>query len=358
MLEKYRKEIDQLDKEIIDKLKERSKMATHIAIEKLKTKSPLFRPDREQAVLDKVAKMANEYLEAESLKNIYREIMSATLKLEGDLKVGYLGPQGSFTHQAALKKFGHSVSLISNTTIEEIFENVQNNKLVYGVIPLENSVEGIVNEALDNLIDFDTYIYSEIDLSIVHNLVGNTNLALSEITQFYTHLQSYRQCKKWIKNNLPNATWKGTTSNSKAVEIVKEINDEKIVAIAPKEAAEYFEVPILKTNINDYANNYTRFIVIGKDKALPGKKNRTSVIFNLSNDPGSLFDIIKPLYQAGINLTCIESRPGKERLWSYIFYLEFEGHIKDKKIEKILKAINKKTGTLRWLGSYPTDKVS
>ena len=354
MLEELRKKINDLDEKIIQLISERSNVAKEIAREKTTDNSPLYRPAREQEIYNKIVKLNKGPLDDSSLQNIYREIMSATLKLEGDLKIAYFGPAGSFTHQAAVKKFGNSVSLIPARDIDEVFDVVQKKEVKYGVVPLENSIEGIVNATLDSLIAYQLIIYAEIKLSVKHNLLSYCT-SLGELEEILTHPQAYGQCKKWVTRNVPQAHWRETTSTSRAVEIVSKDRSKKIAAIGSSAAALEYGVPILSNNIADHQRNFTRFVVVGHDQSTPSGKDRTSIIFTLPHKPGALYGILRPVFESELNLTSIESRPNRSELWSYIFYIELEGHRNDARIQVIVDKIQSLATSCRVLGSYPSD---
>ncbi|MDH5716862.1 MAG: prephenate dehydratase [Spirochaetia bacterium] len=353
-LSDLRTRIDEIDKEIINLLSERAKTAREIAEKKKEGNSVLYCPEREQEVYLKIKKLNKGILDNESLNNIFKEIMSAALKLEGSLKIAYLGPAGTFTHHAAIKKFGNSLELVPIDDVEEIFSAVESKKVQYGILPIENSIEGIVNSTLDSFIDYDLQIYAEINLLIRQNLISYAK-ELSEIETIFTHKQAYGQCRKWISKNLPSVKFIETTSTSKAVEFITKNKNSKEAAISSLTAAKIFNVPVLRENIEDNKKNLTRFVIIGNQAALPSGNDRTSIMFTLPHEAGSLYRALEPIFSAGINLTCIESRPMNKELWNYIFYLDMIGHTEDKKIKDALDKIKKVSTSFKILGSYPID---
>lgn len=350
----FREEIDKIDKEIIELIGKRAELAGEIALAKNKENLPLYQPDREQEIYTKLEKLNPGIVDDESLKNIYREIMSATLRLEGSIKVGYFGAEGSFTHQAALRKFGRSLSLLPFRSIDEVFLSVQRREIRYGVVPIENSTEGMVNPTLDALLKFDLQIYTDIILPIQHSLLGISK-SLPEIKRILTHPQAYGQCRDWISLNLPQAEWQESSSTSEAVKEVMQMNNSGVAAIASAAAGELYGLPILVKDIADYKRNFTRFIVVGHDEAKPGFKNRTMISFGLPDKSGALYTVLEPFVKSRINMTGIESRPDRNQTWAYIFFVDLEGHIQDEKVIKALDEVKKLTSTFRCLGSYPTD---
>jgi len=351
----YRDLIDRIDAEIVRLIGQRAEIAREIAAAKAKENLPLYQPDREQEVYDKIARLNPGILDDESLRNIYREIMSATLKLEGSIQVGYFGAEGSFTHQAALRKFGRSLSLAPFRTIDDVFQAVQRREIKYGVVPIENSTEGMVKATLDALIKFDLNIYSDIVLQIRQSLLTRAT-ALSQIEKIYTHPQAYAQSRNFILQNLPQAEWIETASTSEAVRLVAQENSERLAAIASDVAGEIYGLRPLVEDITDYKRNFTRFIVIGHDVAKRAERNRTMISFNLPDTTGSLYRALGPLYEQKINMRAIESRPDRNQVWSYIFFIDLEGHREDEAMKRALELMRPLASGLRVLGSYPVEK--
>ncbi len=354
MLSKLRERISKIDLEIIKLISQRAKIALEIAQHKKQEKSSFYRPDREQEVFLSIDQNNQGPLENVHLHNIYREIMSSALAIEGRLKIAYLGPEGSFTHQATLKKFGHSLTLIPYFDISSVFKAVQKNHATYGVLPIENSIAGKVTHTLDSLLDYNLYIYSEVHLSIHHCLLGLTQ-DLNKIKTVYTHPQAQMQCKKWLLKNLPNAECLEASSTSRAAEIVSKEQDESKAAIASCVSADVYNLHLIKDGIEDMSENYTRFVIISKETAKPSAKNRTSIIINLLHQPGSLHKVLDLMEKVKVNLTSIESRPSNNKRWNYIFYIDFEGHEHIEPIPTLFANLKKITIFVRNLGSYPID---
>ncbi len=354
MLEDLRKKIDALDADIVKLISQRAEIAREIAHAKSLDGSPIYRPDRELKVYEKVSAINPGVLDNESLCNIYREIMSATLKLEGAQSVAFFGALGSFTHQAALKKFGHSLQFAPMRTIEDVFDSVQRKHNRYGVVPVENSTEGMVNATLDCLLKFDLNIYAEIRLPIQHHLFSLAQ-SYSEIKIIRTHHQAYAQCRRWLQQYLPHAEFVEESSTSEAVRRVAEAGNPHEAAIGSQAAGELFSARLMTENIADYDRNFTRFFVIGHDKSGPSGADRTLISFILPNKAGALFEVLEPFARQNINLTSIQSRPVKTTLWSYVFYLDMDGHYEQAEIKTLLQTLALKTDSLRVLGSYPID---
>lgn len=356
MINQWRKKIDEIDERIMKLLSERLEFAKKIATEKKKEGSPLYRPDREHKIYEKLKKINKTGLPDRVVENIYREIMSTAIYLEGSLKIGYLGPAGSFTHQAVIKRFGHSLETVPFRDFEEIFDGVQKHKIKYGVLPIENSSEGIVNATLDALLNYPINIYAEIHMPISHNLITKSN-SLNQIKEIYTHKQAYAQTKGWITSNLPKAEFKEMPSTSSGVEYISKCDRKNIAAIGSRIASEIYQVDVLAHDIEDYKRNFTRFIVIGHDHAEKTGNDRTSIVFTLPHQPGALYSILRSIFESGLNLTSIESRPAKSEPWTYIFYIDLEGHYKDKNVSDAIENLKSKTPSFRLLGSYPIDNM-
>ena len=354
MINDLRKKISEVDKKIIGLLSERSKIVLDIAKTKKKEKSPLYRPHREQEIFLFLDEHNQGPLNNSHLHNIYREIMSAALAIEGNLRAAYLGPEGSFTHQAALKKFGNSLELKSLESIETVFHAVEKGDFQYGILPIENSIEGKVTTTLDALLEHGLHIYSEVHLPVNHQLISFAK-SLEEITILYTHRQAKYQCRKWLLKNLPTIEWIETSSTSKAVMQVSAQKDEKSAAIGSNAAASFYEAPVLRYNIEDSSQNFTRFIIVSKNISEPSKKDRTTLVFSLPHTPGSLYNVLEIIFKAKLNMTSIESRPNRFELWNYIFYTDIEGHQLIEPLKGVIQKLKGKTTFLKVLGSYPMD---
>lgn len=355
-LENLRNAIDELDFTIVEKIQERAEIAKKIGEIKRENKSPIYRPDREKDVYEKIKKLNKGVISNYTLEAIYREIMSSSFSVERGPKIAYLGPQGSFSHQAVRGKFGSSINSEPFLSISDVFSAVEKGNCDYGVVPVENSSEGFVNSTLDRLLttELSLKIYSEIYMRISLNLLGfNSNL--SEVKKIYGIKIANSQCKNWINTNLNHCEIIETSSTAKAAQIVAE--QRHGVAIASSIAAEIYGLDILFESIEDLSDNSTRFLIIGKSQCPPSGKDKTSIAFSLHDRPGVLYHILKEFNDNNINLTKIESRPTRIKVWEYNFFIDFYGHENDSHVSKVLKNLREKTTYLRVLGSYPISET-
>lgn len=350
-LAKLRKQIDKIDKQIIEILNKRAEFSLDIGNIKRKGKLSVYSPDRESDVYKKVVDRNKGPLPQEAIQAIYREIMSATLSLEGPMRVAYLGPMATFTHLASIKKFGSSVKYLPAGSIGEVFSNVEKGRADYGVVPIENSIEGAVSHTLDMFIDSDLKICSEVSLEISHYLMGRYAKRSPRILKVYSNPQVFGQCRIWLEANLPKVELVEVSSTARAAELAqKEPNS---ACIASKLAADCYGLEIYEKSIEDYSYNVTRFLVIGKTEPNPTKNDKTSILFSLKDKVGALHDILVPFKKNRINMTKIESRPSKKKAWDYYFYVDLKGHHRDAAVRKALKELDKNAKFLKILGSYP-----
>ena len=349
-LEELRKGISDIDKQIIKLLNERAVLVKEVGRLKQKSGLPFYSPDREAKIYKMIEELPNGEFPKKSLKNIFREIMSASIRLEEPLTISYLGPEATFTHQAAIERFGLSLHYIAEESIEDVFMDVEAERADFGVVPIENSIEGVVHYTLDMFTNSNVKIVSEIYIDIHHNLLSKAK-TLQEIKAIYSHPNALGQCKSWLKKHLPNVPLFETVSTAKAAKISEK--DSSAAAIASKAASEIYNLNILASGIEDKTNNTTRFLVIGKNIPKPTGNDKTSFMFSIRDKVGALYEILKPFYDNKINLTRIESRPSRQKSFSYIFYVDVEGHIQDKKLQDALSKIEPLTVFLKILGSYP-----
>ena len=350
MLSKLRKQIDSVDEKILDLLNSRAELSLSIGRIKDKAKSSAYVPNREKEVYEHVKSINKGPLSADTVNAIYREIMSGSLALERPVKISYLGPAATFTHLAAIKKFGSSVKYYPASSITEIFTEVEKGRADYGVVPIENSIEGAVNHTLDMFMDSDLVICSEISLEVVHNLMANC--ALNQIKQVYSKFEVFGQCRLWLESNLSKVELVEASSTSKAAEIAA--LQKNSAAIGSSLAAECYGLKVLAKSIEDSAYNITRFLVIGKTESAPTNKDKTSIMFAVKDKSGILHDVLVPFKKAGINMTKIESRPSKKKAWEYYFFVDIQGHAKSPKISKALNQLKAHTNIFKILGSYPS----
>ncbi|MCA9398702.1 MAG: prephenate dehydratase, partial [Candidatus Omnitrophica bacterium] len=279
----------------------------------------------------------------------YREIMSSSIALEKKVQIAYLGTEGSFTHMAANKKFGSQLDYVSCGSIPEIFQKIEKGQCDYGVVPIENSVEGAVTHTFDLLVDSELKICSQIMVKVSHNLLSKSNMA--DIKYVYSHPQVFGQCRNWLAQNMPNVGQIWVTSTTEAAQ--KAEKQKYAAAIASSLAAKVYNVPILEKNIQDIAHNQTRFLVISMQDVPPTGKDRTSILFSIKDKVGALHAMLTPFFKNKINLTKIESRPSKKRAWDYYFFVDFEGHREDAKVKKALDQLEGMCKYLKVVGSYP-----
>jgi chorismate mutase/prephenate dehydratase len=350
-----RKKIDGLDANLVELVNRRLALAAEIGKIKRKAGGEIYVPEREDAVLRKVCALNDGPIKDDALRAIYREIMSAAIALEKPLLVSYLGPEASNTHSAAMKKFGASVAYHAMGTIEDIFTAVEKGEADNAVIPIENSTEGSVREALDSFVESDLKIVGQIYLEIAHSLV--TRAPLEKIERVYSKDQALAQCRHWLQRHLPHAQQLDAPSTTRAVQIAKE--DPRAAAVASETAAAFHGVPVLVRNIQDKADNTTRFFVLGRKPAGPvgGGKDMTSFLISLGDEAsahsGSLLKMLMPFGERGINLSKIESRPSKKRPWDYYFFIDVTGHYEDPGMKAAVGELTKFCPVVKWLGSYP-----
>jgi chorismate mutase/prephenate dehydratase len=345
----HRAAIDRIDEQIVQLINERTKHVLAIGQIKRKLGQEIYAPHREETVLRRICQINTGPMPNEALRNIYREILSGSRALEKPLTVAYLGPEATFTHQAAIKKFGHSTNYLPLKTIPDIFAEVSRRTADYGVVPIENSTEGVVTHTLDMLIDSDLKIVAQIILPIQHCLVAKS--AKTNIRKLYSHPQALAQCRRWIHENLSNVDIIETSSTARAAELAAKNPDS--AAIASALAAEKFGLKILASDIQDSSTNITRFLVLGRQIPPPTGNDKTSLLFAVADRVGALHDALACFKRHKINLTKIESRPSKRRAWEYYFFAECEGHMEDTPVKKAIKLLGHHCTFVRILGSYP-----
>lgn len=348
-LEKLRRKIDLLDRTIIRLLNSRAQLSVRIGRLKTKESKSVYSPDRERIVYERVASQNKGPLSNDTLMAIYREIMSGSLALEKPLKICYMGPPASFSNLAALKKFGSSVKYVPVNSITEVFAEVEHGRCDYGVVPIENSIEGAVNYTLDMFMESDLKICSEISLEISHNLLAKC--PMSAIKRVYSNPQVFGQCRMWLESNLPHVELVEVSSTTRASEIA--VREKGAAAIASLLAAECYGLKVLARSIEDSSHNMTRFLVIGIIESKPTRKDKTSVMFSVKDKIGALHDMLVPFKKYKINLTKIESRPSKKKAWDYCFFVDMIGHHDDRNVRKALEELRSVCTNLKILGSYP-----
>lgn len=353
---KLRTEIDEIDNELQLLLNRRASCALEVAKVKFGEAvngDPVlfYRPEREAQVLRNVMQRNKGPLGDETVARLFREIMSACLALEEPMKIGFLGPEGTFTQEAALKHFGHSVVSVPFPSIDEVFREVEAGAVNYGVVPVENSTEGVVNHTLDSFFDSALSVCGEVELRIHHHLLVTKGQAKQDIKRIYSHQQSLAQCRKWLDSNWPNVERTAVSSNAEAARLAA--SEEGAAAIAGDMAAELYGLRKESSNIEDNPSNTTRFLIIGADSVPASGCDKTSILVSTRNQPGALYRVLEPFHRFGVSLNRIETRPAKVGTWSYVFFIDFEGHIEDEALQDLLGALSGAVSDLRILGSYP-----
>ena len=349
-LDQLRKDIDRVDETIIESINERTKKVLQIGALKHKHQAPVYAPDREHKVYEKIFSMNEGPITDKSLEAIYREIMSASLSLEKEIVIGYLGPQGSFTHQACIKRFGASLPFMPLQTIQDAFKSVEKGECDYSVVPVENSTEGGVNDTLDMFVESPVNICSELSLRICHNLMSlQTDKA--KIKKVYSNPQVFGQCRQWILSHIPHVDLVEVSSSSRAAQMA--VEDSEAGAIASELCAKIYDLPLLNSSIQDKGNNVTRFAVLATDFPKPTGNDKTSLVVFIKDKVGALHDTLLYFKNNGFNLTRIESRPSKRRPWEYYFFVDFVGHYHDKGTRELLESLKDHCELIKVLGSYP-----
>ena len=351
-IDKSRKEIDRLDDEILRLLNERSRHVITIGKAKRKTnpQALLHTAGREAFVVDRLVRQNAGPFPNEAIRPVYREIMSASLSLEGTQTVAYLGPPATFTHLAALGKFGASARYVPVGGIKEVFDEVERERAIYGVVPIENSTEGAVNYTLDMFVDSNLLIYGEIMQEISHHLMSKSE-RIEDVEKIHSHSQALAQCRNWLSTNMDAVPVLEASSTSRAAERCAE--EPRSAAIASELAAHMYGLNVLKSRIEDNVNNCTRFLVLCKHGAEPTGSDKTSVMLSFKDKAGALYDLLRPVASSGINMTKIESRPSRRKAWEYIFFVDIEGHIREDRIRRTIEELKSRCLFLKVLGSYP-----
>lgn len=345
----HRKAIDKLDAQIVRVLNERTRHVLAIGEIKLKAGEEIYAPHRERAVLQHLCRLNRGPMTNEQLRAVYREIMSSALALEKSMTIAYLGPEATFTHQAAIRRFGSSLRYSSQKTIADVFAEVSKNRADYGVVPVENSTEGVVTHTLDMFVDSDLKIVSQIVLPVQQCLISNSRQA--KIRKLFTHPQSLAQCRGWVQNNLPRAEVIETSSNARSAEMAAK--EAGAAAIAGLIAAEKYGLQVLEYDIQDNAANATRFLVLGRQCSPPTGRDRTSLMLSVTDKVGALHNAIAAFRRYRINMTKIESRPNKRKAWEYFFFIDCDGHMEDRKVANAIHHLEEHCNFVKVLGSYP-----
>lgn len=349
-LEDVRKNIDRIDSTFVDLLKERLQYAKKIGELKAKKKKSKWDPQRERQILERLTAENNGIFPEQSLLSIFHEIITTCRLSQKQIDVAYLGPEATFSHLAGVKYFGQSAVYRPMQTIEDTFVEVERERTTYGIVPVENSIEGAVTSTLDSFIKYNVKICGELNLPISHNLVNQSG-RLADIKKVVSHSQPLAQCRQWLKKNLPDIPTQDVFSTGAAARMAAE--DPTVAAIASSLAIKTYRLQTVVNGIEDYRGNTTRFLLIGKESPAKSGKDKTSLLVSLMDRPGSLNDALAILAQRSINLTRIESRPVKDEPGRYLFFIDMLGHIDDSIINEGCEKLKDVCSYFEWLGSYP-----
>lgn len=354
-LGELREEIDSLDQRIMELISARAKCAQEVAHVKMDAHPEedvfFYRPEREAQVLRRIKEVNPGPLPDEEMARLFREIMSACLALEKPMHIAFLGPVGTFTQAAALKHFGHSVVSVPLPAIDAVFREVESGAANYGVVPVENSTEGIINHTLDMFITSPLKICGEVQLRIHHHLLVSPEFQGQEITRIYSHQQSFAQCRQWLDAHHYGVERVTVSSNAEAAR--RASVEPGTAAVAGDMAAGLYGLDTLAGNIEDWPDNTTRFLIIGREDIPASGQDKTSILVSMKNEPGALYQLLEPFHRQGVDLTRVETRPSPSGTWAYVFYIDFEGHMDDEIAGKVLAEVEHDAVELKRLGSYP-----
>jgi len=347
-LARHREAIDALDREILAKLNARAAHAR--AIGALKGGGPAYRPEREAQILSRLAAENAGPLSNDHLTGVFRQIMSACLALEQQLRIAYLGPAGTFSHAAVARHFGQFVDAVPCATIDEVFRAVESGQTDYAIVPVENSTEGAVGRTLDLMCQTELSICGEVKLRVQQNLLSNAS-DLAGVSKIYSHAQSLAQCVQWLAKQLPGVPRVVVASNAEAARLAA--SEPGAAAIAGELAATIYQLAILAPHIEDEPNNTTRFWVLGRHDVAPSGRDETSLVMSAPNRPGAVHGLLEPFARHGVSMTRFESRPARTGLWEYLFFVDVSGHRLDPPVAAALAELTQKAPFLKLLGSYP-----
>ena len=348
-LDDLREKIDTVDSKLIELLNERAELVHQVGEIKRRDGLAIYAPEREEALLQALVKKSKGRLPEKSIRAIYREIMSAALALEENLSIAYLGPEGTWTHQAAMNKFGASVHYSPQANFHDVFEEVARRRADYGVVPIENSTEGAVNHTLDLFADSPLRICAQVLLRIENAIMSNC--AKEDIKVIYSHPQVFGQCRNYLNRHFPSVDLVECSSTTKAAEIAA--RTPKSAAMGSPLAAQLHGLKVLEKSVQDSATNTTRFLVLSETTCPPTGNDRTSIMFSVKNEAGSLYNALQPFNELRVNMSKIESRPSKQRDWDYFFFVDVLGHCEDPKVVECLAKLERHCSFIKILGSYP-----
>jgi chorismate mutase/prephenate dehydratase len=333
-------------------ISERARCAQQVAeVKKGQGDTAYYKPEREAQVLRHIMEKNAGPLDNEEMARLFRQIMSACLALEQPIKVAFLGPEGTFTQEAALKHFGDSAISVPQSAIDEVFREVLAGACNYGVVPVENSTEGVISHTLDSFMDSSLKICGEVELRIHQHFMIGPNTNKDSVTRVYSHAQSLAQCRQWLNSNYPNIERVAVSSNAEAAKRVQ--GEWNSAAIAGDMACELYSLEKMREKIEDRPDNSTRFLIIGREAVPRSGDDRTSVVVSVHNRPGALHDLLEPFRRYNVDMTRLESRPSRNSKWSYVFFIDLVGHIEDQPVADVLEELSTSVAELKILGSYP-----
>jgi chorismate mutase / prephenate dehydratase len=348
-----RKKIDQIDAKIVGFLNDRASLAQRIGQSKRLNNEEVYVPNRENEILHRVSQLNRGPLSEAAILSVFREVIAACRSLESPLKIAFFGAPATYSHLAAREKFGSTAALLPTASIDQVFQEVGQGRVAFGVVPIENSTEGVVGHTLDLLVDSDLKICAEVYLVIHHNLLSRSGRA-DAIQKLVSHPQALAQCRGWLTNHFPNVSIEEVTSTAHAAKMASE--NETLGAVSSSLAKEVYDLQVIAANIEDQSNNITRFLVIGIKDSEPSTNDKTSLVFSVKDRPGVLHRMLQPFARRRINLSKIESRPIKNKPWEYMFFLDLKGHKEELRVKKTLQDLERNCVFLKVLGSYPSGR--
>lgn len=346
-----RKKIDQIDEKVVALLNDRAALAQRIGQAKNSNHQEIYVPGREKEILQRVSHLSRGPISEAAIRSVFREIISASRSLEAPLKVAYFGAEASYAHLAAREKFGSSAALLPTASISDVFQEVSQGRVSFGVVPIENSTEGVVAHTLDLLVESELKISAEAYLEIHHNLLSRSGRA-DDIHIIVSHPQALAQCRRWLLSHFPKAKIEEVASTAHAA--MTAATNDSVGAISSALAKEVYKLQIVAANIEDHSNNITRFLIVGNDESGRSGDDKTSLVFSVKDEPGVLHRMLQPFAKSQINLTKIESRPIKNKPWEYMFFIDFRGHREERRVRKAMMELEKNCVFLKILGSYPS----
>ncbi len=354
-LSELRAKIDEIDRQLIELLNRRTECVIEIGQVKSKEEDferlSAFRPDREAQILQRIRDLNEGPLSDAQVELLFREVISMSIAFQQPLSIAYLGPVGTYSHSAAIKQFGRSTTVRPQPTIPDVFHQVETDGANYGVVPVENSTEGAVNQTLDCFIDSNLRVCGEVNLPIHHALMAKRGVETEGIQKVYSHEQSLAQCRNWLREHLPDIPTQAVASNAEAARLASV--EDNTAAIAGELAADQFQLNLLFSNIEDQVSNATRFFVLGKQEVPPSGTDKTSLLVNTANRSGALVEVLSPFQRHGISLSRVVTRPARSGNWSYVFFIDFDGHAEEEAVATVLDEVRSVAYDLKVLGSYP-----